>query len=92
VLLSAELNRRMEELLHGDNRWLTGPASAVPPTTSVGGGITSEEEETEIQALNDWVNRTVCRAASSPTTSPIRSPVSSGPCSIWPGRADCRRS
>ncbi len=55
VLLSAELNRRMEELLHGDNRWLAGPASAVPPTISVGGGITSEEEETEIQALNDWV-------------------------------------
>ena len=49
------LNRRMEELLHGDNRWLAGPASAVPPTISVGGGITSEEEETEIQALNDWV-------------------------------------
>lgn len=55
VLLSAELNRRMEELLHGDNRWLAGPASAVPPTISVGGGITSEEEENEIQALNDWV-------------------------------------
>jgi len=55
VLLSAELNRRMEELLHGDNRWLAGPASAVPPTISVGGGITSEEEEAEIQALNDWV-------------------------------------
>jgi len=55
VLLSTELNRRMEELLHGDNRWLAGPASALPPTISVGGGITSEEEETEIQALNDWV-------------------------------------
>ena len=25
VLLSAELNRRMEDLLHGDNRWLAGP-------------------------------------------------------------------
>ncbi|MCC6472180.1 MAG: hypothetical protein IT514_00400 [Burkholderiales bacterium] len=55
VLLSAELNRRMEELLHGDNRWLAGPASAVPSTISVGGGITREDEETEIQALNDWV-------------------------------------
>jgi len=30
VLLSAELNRRMEELLHGDTRWLAGPTSAVP--------------------------------------------------------------
>ena len=55
VLLSTELNRRMEELLHGDNRWLAGPASAVPATISIGGGITSEEEETEIQAVNDWV-------------------------------------
>jgi hypothetical protein len=55
VLLSAELNRRMEELLHGDNRWLASAPSAVPPTTSVGGGITGEEEETEVQELNDWL-------------------------------------
>jgi len=55
ALLSAELNRRMEELLHGDNRWLAGPASAVQTTISVGGGIASEEEEQEIQEINDWV-------------------------------------
>jgi len=55
VLLSGELNRRMEELLHDDNRWLAGPASAAPTAISVGGGIASEEEETEIQGLNDWV-------------------------------------
>lgn len=55
VLLAAELNHRMRELLHGDNRWLAGPASVVAPSISVGGGITSEEEETEIQVLNDWV-------------------------------------
>ncbi len=55
VLLSAELNRRMEELLHGDTRWLAGPASVVPPTISVGVGVTSEDEEAEIEALNDWV-------------------------------------
>ncbi len=55
ALLSAELNRRMEELLHGDNRWLAGPASAVPTPITVGGGITSEEEEAEIDALNEWV-------------------------------------
>jgi hypothetical protein len=54
VLLADELNRRMEELLHGDTRWLTGPASA-PTTVSVGGGITSEEEERELEALNEWV-------------------------------------
>ena len=59
ALLSAELNRRMEELLHGDNRWLASPAAAVPPMISVGGGITSETEEAEINdeinELNDWV-------------------------------------
>jgi hypothetical protein len=55
VLLSAELNRRMEELLHGDDRWLAGPAAAVSSTFAVGGGIASEEEETAIQALKDWV-------------------------------------
>ncbi|MCB9521710.1 MAG: hypothetical protein H6699_12680 [Myxococcales bacterium] len=54
-LLAAELNRRMEELLHGDTRWLAGPASTVPPAIAVGGGITSEAEEAEIEALNDWV-------------------------------------
>ncbi len=55
VLLAAELNRRMEELLHGDTRWLAGPASAAPSAVSVGGGITSDEEEAELEALNDWV-------------------------------------
>jgi hypothetical protein len=55
VLLSAELNRRMEELLHGDTRWLAGPASAALPAGSIGGGITSEEEEAEIEGLNAWV-------------------------------------
>ena len=49
VLLSAELNRRMEELLHGDNRWLAGPASGSADCNPVGGGITSEEEETELR-------------------------------------------
>jgi hypothetical protein len=54
-MLAAELNRRMEELLHGDTRWLTGPA--VPPraVAEVPGGITSEEEEAQLEVLNDWV-------------------------------------
>ena len=55
VMLAAELNRRMEELLHGDTRWLAGPASALPPVIAVAGGITSEAEEAEIEALNAWV-------------------------------------
>lgn len=55
MLLAAELNRRMEELLHGDNRWLS-QAAAVPSTQlAVVGGITSEEEEAELQSLNKWV-------------------------------------
>lgn len=54
-LLAAEVNRRMEELLHGDTRWLAGPSAAVPAAAQVGGGITSEEEEAELEGLNDWV-------------------------------------
>ncbi|MFH1737713.1 MAG: DUF262 domain-containing protein [bacterium] len=53
VLLAAELNRRMEELLHGDTRWLVGSASVV--AVAVGGGITSEEEEEQLRTLNDWM-------------------------------------
>ena len=55
LLLSAEFNRRMEELLHGDNRWLAGPAPALPTAAAVGGGIASEAEEIEILTLNGWV-------------------------------------
>jgi hypothetical protein len=41
VLLAAELNRRMEDLLHGDTRWLSGPTVAVPVIAAARGGITS---------------------------------------------------
>ncbi len=56
-LLAAETNKRMEDLLHGETRWLEG---AVPPieelvSATVPGGITSEDEETILVALNDWV-------------------------------------
>ena len=54
-LLADELNRRMEELLHGDTRWLTGPASAPRATSEAPGGITSEDEEAQLEALNDWI-------------------------------------
>ena len=54
VLLAGELNRRMEELLHGDDRWLAGAAVPAPAPTPLG-GITSEEEEAKLEALNDWV-------------------------------------
>ncbi|MEB3186594.1 MAG: DUF262 domain-containing protein [bacterium] len=55
ILLTDELNRRMEDLLHGDLRWLAGPAAVVPSSLPVGGGITSEAEEAEIREMNAWV-------------------------------------
>jgi hypothetical protein len=53
ALLAAELNSRMEELLHGDTRWLAGPAAPAPAVLA--GAITSEEEEAKLEALNDWM-------------------------------------
>jgi len=55
ALLAAELNRRMEELLHGDTRWLAGPTAAVPSVVAVSGRITSEEEEGQLEFINDWM-------------------------------------
>jgi hypothetical protein len=55
-LLAAEVNKRMEELLHGETRWLGGPTVVVPAAASVGGGIASEEEEEQLEALNDWMD------------------------------------
>jgi hypothetical protein len=52
-LLAAELNRRMAELLHGETRWLEGPAAPPSvPAPAVGG---SDEEEQEVLAINDWM-------------------------------------
>jgi len=57
ALLAAELNRRMEELLHGDTKWLAGPTAGVLTVTTVTGGITSEEEEKQLEAVNDWMDQ-----------------------------------
>jgi hypothetical protein len=54
ALLAAELNRRMEDLLHGDTRWLAGPSAPVASAAAAGGG-TSEDEEKQLEALNDWM-------------------------------------
>jgi hypothetical protein len=54
-LLAAELNARMAELLHGDLRWLAGPAAPTAPPPAVIGGITSEDEEVQLEALNAWM-------------------------------------
>jgi hypothetical protein len=55
ALLAAEVNKRMEELLHGDTRWLEGPPVFVPTAVAVPGGLTSEAEEEQLEALNDWM-------------------------------------
>lgn len=54
-LLAAEVNMRMEDLLHGDTSCLSGPATVVSAKVAVVGGITSEEEEEQLEALNDWM-------------------------------------
>ncbi len=55
-LLAAETNRRMEDLLHGDTRWLAGAArSEESAPVAVPGGITSEDEEAELEDLNEWI-------------------------------------
>lgn len=54
-LLAAESNRRMAELLHGDTRWLEGAAPSAPGAGVAAGGITSEEEETTLNQINDWI-------------------------------------
>ena len=56
-LLARETNRRMEELLHGDTRWIGGAPTQfqVPVGADVPGGIDSEDEEAQIDALNNWV-------------------------------------
>ena len=56
-LLAAEVNQRMEELLHGDTRWLTGPKETVSAASTIVGAISSEEEEVQLEALNNWMER-----------------------------------
>ena len=56
ALLAAEANNRYKELLHGDTSWFAGPTTV--PVASVEapvGGITSESEEQELEAVNDWL-------------------------------------
>jgi hypothetical protein len=55
ALLAEETMRRFNDLLHGDDRWLkTAAPITVAPAPPVG-GITSEAEETELEALNAWM-------------------------------------
>jgi len=54
-LLAAELNRRLADLLHGDTDWMAQSAVVPRPGREVVGGVTSEQEEAALTALNDWV-------------------------------------
>ena len=47
----------MEDLLHGESRWLEGPKIEAPTSVTIGNGITSEEEEQQLETLNDWVEK-----------------------------------
>jgi len=40
-----EVNKRMEDLLHGDTRWLMGSTTAAPTMAAVAAGITSEKKK-----------------------------------------------
>ena len=55
MLLAAEANKRFEELLHEDTRWMGTLAPVVLAQPQMAGGITSEVEEAELAALNAWV-------------------------------------
>ncbi len=60
VLLADETNTRLAELLHGDTQWLHRLSASVeePPSVAspeVIGGISSEEEEQELEVLNTWI-------------------------------------
>lgn len=56
-LLAAEVNKRLVESLHGETRWLEGPTPAVPAAVAASGGIISEQEEVELEALNEWTEQ-----------------------------------
>ena len=53
-LLAEELNRRMEDLLHGDDRWLAGARLPAPVEVRADGD--ELDEESLLQALNDWMD------------------------------------
>jgi hypothetical protein len=57
VLLAEEVNHRLEELLHGDIDWLSGPTVSGSATAAASGGIVSEAEEEQLEALNVWMEK-----------------------------------
>lgn len=55
ILLAQEANLRMAELLHGETRWIEGANATIATPAVIHGGITSQAEEEELEALNQWV-------------------------------------
>ena len=54
ILLAEETNKRLLELLHNEARWLEGKG-VIPSIQRINIGITSDEEEKELVALNAWM-------------------------------------
>lgn len=57
ILLAAEANKRFGDLLHGDTRWLIAAPATASAAPVVVGGVTSDVEEQELEALNGWVEQ-----------------------------------
>jgi hypothetical protein len=55
ALLADSINKRMEELLHGESKWLQGPVKSASVAAIIPVGITAAEEETQLESLNDWM-------------------------------------
>ena len=55
ALLAAEANRRFEDLLHGDTRWLDGKIQPVAFPIAELSGSTSAGDDADLEALNAWV-------------------------------------
>lgn len=56
-LLAQEMNTRLEELLHGDIRWLSGyETAAAIEETELGYELTEEQEE-DIENINSWMEK-----------------------------------
>jgi len=57
ALLAAETNKRMLELLHGEDQWLEGTTKEEEKELVVYGSISSDEEEQELEDLMDWMQQ-----------------------------------
>ena len=57
TLLAKEANRQFAELLHDDTRWIRDYEPTDHAPSSVPGDVPSENEEKELEAINDWVEK-----------------------------------